>query len=43
MYLENIVVDAVDEVADGITVGDVECPTADDVSDIIGYDVELAA
>lgn len=37
------VVDTVDKVADGITVGDVECPTADDVSDIIGYDVELAA
>lgn len=37
------VVDTVDKVADGITVGDVECPTADDVSEIIGYDVELAA
>lgn len=37
------VVDTVEDVADGITVGDVECPTAEDVSDIIGYDVELAA
>jgi hypothetical protein len=37
------VFDTVEDVADGITVGDVECPTADDVSDIIGYDVELAA
>lgn len=37
------VVDTVDDVADGITVGDVKCPTADDVSDIIGHDVELAA
>jgi hypothetical protein len=35
--------DTVDKVAEGITVGDVECPTADNVSDIIGYDVELAA
>lgn len=37
------VFDTVEDVADGITVGDVECPTADDVSDIIGHDVELAA
>ena len=36
------VADTVEDVADGITVGDVKCPTADDVSDIIGYDVELA-
>jgi len=35
--------DTVEDVADGITVGDIECPTAEDVSDIIGYDVELAA
>ena len=35
--------DTVEDVADGITVGDVECPKADEVSDIIGYDVDLAA
>jgi hypothetical protein len=33
--------DTVEEVADGITVGEVKCPTADDVSEIIGHDVEL--
>ena len=32
---------AVEEVADGITVGEVECPTEAEVSDLIGYDVEL--
>lgn len=37
-----MITDAVEEVADGITVGDVECPTEDDVSDLIGHDVELA-
>ena len=35
--------DTVEDVADGITVGDIECPTEDEVSDIIGYDVELVA
>jgi hypothetical protein len=34
--------DTVDEVIDGVTVGDVECPTEGDVSDLIGYDVNLA-
>jgi hypothetical protein len=33
---------AVKDVADGVTVGDVECPTAETVSDIVGYDVDLA-
>lgn len=36
------IADTVKEVAEGVTVGDVECPTADDVSDIVGYDVDLA-
>ena len=27
--------------ADGITVGEVECPTEGEVSDLVGYDVEL--
>lgn len=35
--------DTVEDVADGITVGDIECPTGDEVSDIIGYDVQLVA
>ena len=36
------VADTVEDVVDGVTVGDVECPTEDDVSDLIGYDVNLA-
>ena len=31
----------VEDVADGITIGDVECPKEEKVSDIVGYDVEL--
>ncbi len=34
--------DTVEDVVDGVTVGDVNCPTEDDVSDVIGYDVNLA-
>jgi hypothetical protein len=36
------VADTVEDVVDGVTVGDVECPTEGDVSDLIGYDVTLA-
>ena len=36
------IADTVEDVVDGVTVGDVECPTEDDVSDLIGYDVNLA-
>ncbi len=32
---------AVDDVADGITVGDVNCPSAEKVSDIVGHSVNL--
>ncbi len=34
--------DTVEDAVDGVTVGEVECPTADDISDIVGYDVNLA-
>ena len=40
-YVVYRVTSAVEEVADGITVGEVECPTDTDVSDLVGYDVEL--
>ncbi len=36
------VADTVDKVTDGITVGEVECPSAEDVSDIVGHPVDLA-
>ncbi|HSV39974.1 MAG TPA: hypothetical protein VLI04_14545 [Nocardioidaceae bacterium] len=32
----------VDDVADGVTVGDVNCPSADAVAELIGYEVDLA-
>jgi hypothetical protein len=32
----------VKDVAEGVTVGDVECPTEEKVSDIVGHTVELA-
>ena len=35
------VTDAVEDVADGITVGDVECPKDTEVSDLIGHKVDL--
>jgi hypothetical protein len=35
------VTNAVEDVADGITVGDVECPKDTEVSDLIGHKVEL--
>jgi hypothetical protein len=36
------VADTVKDVAEGVTVGNVRCPTAEDVSEIIGSDVDLA-
>jgi len=33
----------VEDVADGITVGDVKCPTEEKVSDIVGHTVELSS
>ena len=36
------ITETVKDVADGVTVGEVECPEEDEVSDLIGYDVELA-
>ncbi len=36
------VADTVEDAVDGVTVGDVECPAENDVSNLIGYDVNLA-
>ena len=36
------VAETVKDVAEGVTVGDVECPTEDDISDIVGHRVDLA-